>query len=294
MGKRVLLIVNRDKPDAADAEAEISTLIEAHGTLVDVLPAESSPAPDVSVDVVVVLGGDGTLLSQSRRFLDAGLPMLGVNFGRLGILAQFDLASLHTQAKRVFGEDTLEMFDVRPLLVRVWPDGDRSQAPAFQEFALNDGVITAGPPYRMISMEILFGDVPGPSVSGDGLIVSTPLGSTAYCVSAGGPIVAPSVDAMVITPIAAHSLAFRPIVVNANEIVSIRLDRVNNDDAGGQGGTTLVLDGQMQHRLAESDLVEIRRDPRLVSFVRNSDATYWKTLLEKMHWAVAPKARGDS
>jgi NAD+ kinase len=131
-------------------------------------------------------------------------------------------------------------------------------------------------------------------VSGDGMIVSTPTGSTAYNVSAGGPIVGPGVDAMTITPIAAHSLSFRPIVVGADSRVELLMLRVNAGRADGQAtGTTLVMDGQVSTPLAAGDRITLTRDARPVYFVRNPLGGYWRTLIDKMHWAASPRLRGE-
>jgi NAD+ kinase len=131
----------------------------------------------------------------------------------------------------------------------------------------------------------------GPTVSGDGLIVSTPTGSTAYNVAAGGPIVAPDVPALVITPIAAHSLSFRPIVVSADARIELTMLRVNRGGTFASAGTMLVLDGQVGAPLSEGDRVVVSLDSRPVRFVRNPRGGYWNTLTEKMRWAEAPRTR---
>jgi NAD+ kinase len=140
----------------------------------------------------------------------------------------------------------------------------------------------------MISIAMRIDGAEGPTVSGDGIIVSTPTGSTAYNVSAGGPIVAPEVDAMVITPIAAHSLSFRPIVVGAGSRIELEMLQVNAQDGTG---TSLVLDGQVRSPLRRGDRVLIARDGPEVRFVRNPRAGYWSTLIDKMQWAVPPRLR---
>ena len=290
MGRRVLVIVNRSKPEAAAAEAEVIGLVRAHGSLVgvhdsrqpDELPAEAG------VDLVAVLGGDGTLLGQTRRLLDRGVPMLGVNFGKLGFLAEFDLAGLRDDASAVFGSGTLVCHEVRLLKACVARDG----VERFEGVAVNECVVTAGPPFRMIDLAVRIDGGRGPTAMGDGVIVSTPLGSTAYNLSAGGPILTPDVDGIAITPIAAHSLSFRPIVVGGSSTIELALERVNEDGRGG--GTTLVLDGQVQCRLLAGDRVRIARDGRTVRFVRNRRASYWDTLIGKFRWAAAPVPRGET
>jgi NAD+ kinase len=132
----------------------------------------------------------------------------------------------------------------------------------------------------------------GPIVSGDGLIVSTPTGSTAYNIPAGGPIVAPDVPAMVITPIAAHSLAFRPIVVSQEARIEVTMIKTNRGGTFASAGTMLVMDGQIGAPLSEGDRIVVTHDGRPIRFVRNSKAGYWGTLTEKLRWGEGPRTRG--
>jgi NAD+ kinase len=299
MGRSVLLVANREKADVLSALAEVRRLIERHGRIVAELDASDHSLLDApkwvggsGADLVVVLGGDGTLLGQSRRCVGLGLPLLGVNLGRLGFMAEFDVESLRQQAQELFDGTPLVLQD-RPLLsVSVHPAG--AAAARFQGLALNDAVITAGPPFRMISISLRIDGQEGPMVSGDGMIVSTPTGSTAYNVSAGGSIVAPEVDAFAITPIAAHSLAFRPIVVGGGSTIELTLNRVNENDsrASDNGhGTTLVLDGQAVTSLHQHDQVVVRKHASPIAFVRNPRGSYWATLIQKLHWAAPPRLR---
>jgi NAD+ kinase len=306
MGRSIILLANRSKPDVLASLDEVRRLIKAHGRIAAELDADHVAVPQLDTalngkgaDLIVVLGGDGTLLSQSRRCVSLGLPMLGVNLGRLGFMAEFDVESLRDQAASLFGGSELSLQD-RPLL-DVTVSAGASSTVKFQGLALNDAVITAGPPFRMISIALSIDGAEGPSVSGDGLIVSTPTGSTAYNVSAGGSIVAPEVDAMAITPIAAHSLAFRPIIVSGKSTVELVMTRVNSKDNVSKGavttgedyGTTLVLDGQAFTRLQINDRVRLKKHTQLIRFVRNPMGNYWKTLVQKLHWAAPPRLRSD-
>jgi NAD+ kinase len=283
MPRNVLLIVNRAKPDANAAAPEVSAIISQSGRLAGVRDSvDPAPIPP-GVDLLVVLGGDGTLLNQSRRVAENGPPLLGVNFGKLGFMAEFDLGSLKRQADAIFGDRPLVTRALPLLAAQVFGAG---QAKArFEGACLNEAVITAGPPYRMITLGLSIDAKPGPTVSGDGLIVCTPQGSTAYNLSAGGPIVSPGVEAMVITPIAAHTLSFRPIVVPMSSRVEIEVQRLNDP------GTTLVLDGQVQSPLARGDRIVLSRHGRTVRFVQNPGGAYWNTLITKLQWAASPLAR---
>lgn len=309
MPRKALVLVNRSKPDAVAALDEVSAVIRARGTILATLDTNGDPLPESAreADIVVVLGGDGTLMSQSRRCAHLGAPLLGVNFGKLGFMAEWDLPALKRHAAMLFdgggGTTPLPTQDRFMLRARLVRDGkedpgfaDAASAPGGgypahpgRGLALNDAVVTAGPPYRTITLSLRIDGQDGPAVIGDGLIVSTAIGSTAYNVSAGGPILHPDVDAMVITPIAAHSLSFRPIVVPARAQIELVAEVVNSDGRGG--GTTLVLDGQNSALLRAGDSITIRRHDAPVRLVRNPDSQYWATLINKMHWAIPPRIR---
>lgn len=319
MGRRVLILVNRSKPEAVEAVGRVRTIVGvAGGTIVgeaEALPA--APAPAIAhparADLIVVLGGDGTLLTQSVRCLPLGLPMLGVNLGKVGFLAEFELATLEAQAAAIFGDAApLALVDRALLSARIQrappphtttptPSPTPTSTPAGEPdgqalplLALNDAVLTAGPPFRMIGVGVSIDGQSGPSVFGDGLIVSTPVGSTAYNASAGGPIIAPEARALALTPIAAHSLSFRPVVVSGASTIELTMLRVNDEPALGQGvgaGTALMLDGQPAGRLRQGDRVTLRLHETPVRLVSNPRQSYWATLIRKMHWAAPPQWR---
>ncbi|MEM7622584.1 MAG: NAD(+)/NADH kinase [Planctomycetota bacterium] len=309
MGRSAVVVVNQRKPASVAAAASIDRLISEHGSVagrVDL--SQGCPADGVGdADLVVVLGGDGTLLAAARCYLHAGVPLLGVNTGRVGFMAAFDAATLADAAAEVFGDGPLATRSLQTLTATS-PAADadaRAGVPGGvrRETALNEFVITAGPPYRMITLRLTIDGEPGPVVSGDGLIVSTPTGSTAYNVSAGGPILSPGLRAITITPIAAHSLSFRPIVVPAASVVEVVVESGNSGDwnasdtevgdtsSRGLLGTTLVADGQIHRPLAEGDRIVFRGDGADIRFVVDPRMSFWRTLMDKMRWAAAPKGR---
>ncbi|MCW5765180.1 MAG: NAD(+)/NADH kinase [Phycisphaeraceae bacterium] len=296
MGRRVALLINRAKPEVLGALDEVRSIVRsAGGSIVAEHDAADGATltPDCNgADLIVVLGGDGTLLAQSRRCAGLGTPLLGVNLGKVGFLAEFDPEHLRQQGAALFGDGPLTIVERSVMSARVFSPANAGNGGSVrQRLAMNDAVITAGPPFRMISMSVSIDGQPGPEVAGDGLIVSTPVGSTAYNISAGGPILAPDVKALAITPIAAHSLSFRPVVVSGSSSVEITLSRVNDDRATG-AGTTLVLDGQSTARLHAGDRVLLALHPDPVRFVRNASVGYWSTLINKMGWATRPRQRG--
>ena len=233
-----------------------------------------------ATDRLVVLGGDGTMITAIRKTLGSGVPVLGVNAGRLGVLAEFSTKSLRDNAAEVFGPNPI----VREHLVLhvsvLGTDGSKR----LESVAVNDCAISAGAPFRMIEIALQIDNTIGPSLNGDGVIIATPIGSTAYNVSAGGPIVQPTVEAMVITAVAPHSLAFRPIVTDAATNIELMITR-------GNPGTSLVLDGQITHELKEGERIVIRRHDQRAQLIGNTSSPYWNTLIEKMRWAEPPTYR---
>jgi NAD+ kinase len=259
-----------------------------------------SSLADVQADVIIALGGDGTLLSAARRLNGRQIPLMGVNFGRLGFLASFSPDNFRQHfADLVAGR--LLVSSRLMIEASVVPGGrdcdfrdGRDVAAKRSAFAtaLNDAVITAGPPFHMIELEIRAdGEVAGGDAGvryyGDGVIVATPSGSTAYNLSAGGPIIEPGVEAFCLTPICAHSLSFRPVVVSAGNTVVLAASKVN-------AGTTLFCDGHETARLAVGDRVVVRRSPHDVRLIENPDAGPWRSLADKLNWAATPRYRGEA
>ncbi|MBN2020044.1 MAG: NAD(+)/NADH kinase [Sedimentisphaerales bacterium] len=231
-------------------------------------------------DYAVVFGGDGSIISAARQLSRAEVPVIGVNVGKLGYLAEFSVEELKEFFPRLRrGEAPIEK---RMMLVcRIFHNGKES----FSSTAVNDVYVTAGPPFRMIELKMsVDGQHLGECIS-DGLVVSTPTGSTAYGLSAGGPILSQKMEGMVITPICPHSLSFRPIVIRANSVVEIRGIRLNE-------GTTVSIDGQICEELSTNDVVQVQRNMKHFLIVNNPVRSEWDTLSMKLRWAEKPKYQG--
>ena len=281
--RQVLVIANRNRDRVPETLDRGESAIAGVGAVSTVLrPDEAVPAELAeSCSTIVVLGGDGTILAEARRLAPLDRPIAGVNVGRLGFLAGFDAEGFASAAAAILG-DTPPVVERMMLEVRV-EAADREDPGEWIPF-LNDGVISAGGPFRMIGLRVDLAERPGPSLSGDGLIVSTPTGSTAYNASAGGPIVHPGCEAVVITPLAVHSLAFRPVVARPDEAPTVRVLRAND-------GTSLVIDGQKTRRLAAGDTVRFRRSQHRVRLVHDDATDFWQTVVHKMRWATGPTYR---
>lgn len=277
---KALLIVNREKPEAARTADSIRSVIARHAEVAEIDAGDEPLGTSVAFDVAVVVGGDGTIIAQSRRLVNHGKPLVGVNAGRLGFLAEFDAADLETHAALVFASKA-------PIRERMLLAVEVEHAGGLRETgsAINDAVIAAGAPHRMIELTLTVDDDDaGVDIIGDGVIVATPTGSTAYSASAGGPIVHPDVGGITITPICAQSLAFRPVVVPARETIALWVRRANE-------GTCVVLDGQRHITLGRGDTVRMKQHERKALFVANPSNRYWDALRAKMKWAAPPSFR---
>ena len=233
-------------------------------------------------DFAIVFGGDGSIISTARKVSEASLPVIGVNVGKLGFLAEFSVGELKEFFPCLMKDEV--PLDRRMMLgCRVFNGKQvKGRSERFSSAAINDIFITAGPPFRTVELKILVDDQPLAGCVSDGLIISTPTGSTAYNLSAGGPIVSPKMDAIVITPICPHSLSFRPIVINAESTVEVFGVRVNE-------GTTISIDGQVSIGLTINDVVRVQRQSCDFLIVNNPLRSQWDTLATKLRWAEKPK-----
>lgn len=224
-------------------------------------------------DLIVVLGGDGTLLSIARR-TSRPVPILGVNMGELGFLTEIvEDEALDMLSRVLTGRYEL---DHRMTLAATLRRGDRT---LFRMRALNDVVITNGAGARIVEFTVTVDGLPLTTYRADGVIVATPTGSTAYSLSAGGPIVEPTVQALLVSPISPHTLSNRPIVLRPDTVVCIQIAKREQD-------ALVTIDGQKGTALAGSDVVEVRQGRSPVSLVRAPNRTYYDVLRSKLGWGV--------
>ncbi|MCC6740291.1 MAG: NAD(+)/NADH kinase [Planctomycetia bacterium] len=225
-------------------------------------------------DLIVLFGGDGSILSVARRLAGNTIPVLGVNTGRLGFLAEFPLEKIRPSLEAL-GRGPLKTSARMMFHVEVaGPSGRRSL------IALNDAVIARGSVSRMVHLRLRVGPEPFTLISGDGLILATPSGSTAHSMAAGGPIVDPELQAMIVTPICPHSLSMRPIVLPAQHAIRIDLERRNGD-------VMLTVDGQEILPVEEGDSVTVRKARRPFRLVRGGPGAWFAALRDKMGFAGA-------
>jgi len=228
------------------------------------------------VDVVIVLGGDGTLLAMAKAIAESGhdIPILAVNFGSLGFLTEITRPELFESLDTVISGNATH--DLRMMLRA---SATRSGGPLMTYLALNDVVFSRTALSRMIELDVSVGDQFVASVRADGLIVATPTGSTAYNLAAGGPIVHPSMDALVLTPIAPHTLTNRPIVISAEREVRVKSAGTNAGDE-----VYVTVDGQTGFALHEGDEIAITKAERPIRLIRATSRSYFEVLRQKLKW----------
>ncbi len=285
---RAGLIARPELAAAMATLAEAAVWLDAHGCT-PVIEIESARAAGLdgrwptaprdalanTVGVVIAFGGDGTLLEAARAVVDSGgdVPLMGINLGRLGFLAEVGRAEMFGALEAVLAGATRT--ETRLMLQgRIGRQGRTID----QRLALNDIVVTRGALSRMIEMNVHVDGEFVCHVKADGLIVATATGSTAYNLSAGGPIVHPSLDALVVTPIAPHTLTQRPLVLPASAELELR------PVIEPQSDIVLTFDGQFGVPLLKDDVVSLSRAPRVLRLLRTSSRSHFDMLREKLKW----------
>ncbi len=235
-------------------------------------PAEETVALAAEVDLLVSLGGDGTLLSIARASGSRRVPILGVNLGSLGFLTEVNVEEMLPTLEAVLAGNAKVVSRMR-LEVQAWRDGEELG----RFMALNDAVISKTALSRMIDLETLAGGETVTIYHADGLIVSTPTGSTAYSLSAGGPLLLPGLEAIVLTPICPHSLTQRPLVLPVESEIEVVVHT-----RGGEA--TITMDGQEGMDLWDGDRVAMRRSPHPVDIIASPLRTRFQILRAKLRW----------
>jgi len=279
--RTVGLVVKHDRPRAVRLAARIVTALRRRrvAVLADAesplpgLPARPKAALARESDLIVVLGGDGTLLSVARH---AGprVPILGVNMGELGFITEVAETEAMDMLLRVL--DGRFEIDRRMTLMATL---ERAGRPRQRFRALNDVVISNGARARIIRCTVSVDRLPFTTYRADGLIVATPTGSTAYSLSAGGPIVEATVEVLLVSPISPHTLSQRPVILRPTAVVRIAIEPAQQD-------VVLTIDGQEGTPLAGGDVIVVRRAPAAVSLVRSPDRTHYDVLRSKLGWGA--------
>jgi len=286
--KSIGVIVKRHQPDALETLCALTKWLDERGIAFVGLPEiereqiEHNTGCQIQlvneaempkrIDLMLVLGGDGTMIATGRMLGDNQVPVIGVNYGGLGYLAEFPIEELFPALEAILaGEYNLQQ---RLMLSVELRRGDESVA---RNRVLNDVVVNKSALARIIEIEVYLNDQFVSSFRADGLIVATPTGSTAYNLSAGGPIIFPSMNAMVITPICPFTLSNRPIVVPDDSMIEVRLITKNEEVA-------LTLDGQVGCNLQAGDRILIRKSSTTFNLVQPPNRNYFEVLRDKLKW----------
>lgn len=230
----------------------------------------------IHADLAIVLGGDGTMLNIARKLAPFDVPLVGINQGRLGFLTDLSIDTmLETLGSMLDGRYIAE----RRMLLYV--EVARAETNTFNALALNDVAVNRGVGGNMIEFEVRINGEYVYSLRSDGLIVATPTGSTAYALSAGGPILHPSLDLIALVPVSPHTLSNRPIIVGPDAIVEILMHRT--------AVARVHSDSHSHFDLQEHDRVIVRRSPHEVTLLHSSDHSYYRMLREKLGWSGLPR-----
>lgn len=287
--ERVAIVAKAHAKEAKRIVTDLVAWLDDHSvesslesTLAAKVGSESSFSLDKlpkDVDMFIVLGGDGTLLSVARAMRSRQIPILGVNLGSLGFLTDVALKDLYETLHTIV--DGNVDFAARTLLKATL---ERKGETVSTERVLNDVVITKGAIARIIEIAVDVDEQFVAVVRADGLIVSTPTGSTAYSLAAGGPIVHPALDAMILTPICPHTLTYRPVVIPDRATARLTL-------RGDPGEVYATFDGQVSEPMRTGDVIHVQKSRNAVKLVSVPDNDYFGVLRHKLRWAERPRGR---
>lgn len=270
---RVVLVGSGDRRPRVVQQSE--TLRPQIEEVVDIVGEEfdySENPGQMGADFAIVLGGDGSILRAATRMENSQIPVLGVNLGKLGFLADVNPDDI-APALRSIDQGEFRLVDHLMLRIEVI----RGEKTIAEKTGLNEVAILGGPPYEIQQLDLAVDGVAATSYSCDGLIISTPVGSTAHNLSAGGPILRKDLQAFVISPISPHTLTVRPIVDTANRVYELVASNPNES-------ACVVLDGQILTKLQAGDRVRVSRAKSIFQLIEVSGHNYYRTLREKLGW----------
>ena len=274
---RALMLAHATKPQIQERAAEVVPILEKYVDIVATIEDISCELPpeiqaDSEIDFVVVLGGDGSMLRAAHAMGYCQQPVLGVNLGHLGFLADLPPEQLETLLPQVVAG---KYRVVSHLMFEC--DVERANGESLNMLGLNEVAVLAGPPFAIIEVQLYVDAQLVTTYSCDGLIVSTPVGSTAHSLSAGGPILRKNLQAFVISPISPHTLTNRPVVDSADRVYELVVPEPHE-------GTTLVVDGKVVCQMTAADRIRITRSEAEFQLIEVHGHSYYRTLREKLGW----------
>lgn len=267
-----VILADGTRPDIRDAVARLRPIIERYLPVVGVSLDFASKLDRSGAELVIVLGGDGSILRAAHQMGYRQLPVLGVNLGRLGFLAALQPEQLEQALPEIAAR---KHHVVEHLMIEC--TATRAGRPNYQSLGLNEASVLAGAPFRMVDIQLYVDGELVTTYSCDGLIVGTPVGSTAHSLSAGGPILRNDIQALVILPINPHTLTHRPVVDSADRVIELSVPQPNE-------GTSLVVDGRVLGTLEAGDRIKIVRSEARFQMVEVRGQAYYRTLHDKLGW----------
>jgi NAD+ kinase len=260
------------RPEVMREAQGIRPIVEQFARIVRIDFTGTEDLSNVEADVAIVLGGDGSILRAAHQMGTRQVPVIAINLGKLGFLANLTLGELPDVLGQ-FAAGSLEVIEHLMFECTV----SRGGQVMVRQLGLNETVVHAGTPFRLINIDLYVDSDLVTSYSCDGLIVGTPVGSTAHCLSAGGPIIRKHLQAFVIVPLSPHTLTMRSLVDSADCVYEMVVERPNE-------GTSVVVDGRVICRLQSGDRVRVERSAARFKLVRNPGHTYYQSLREKLGW----------
>ena len=286
-----MIVGNPEKPSTGEAIERVRKVYDGRVEIATTdLTRHLQGASDCEgVDFFTIIGGDGTLLGAARALQFRQVPLVGIHLGHLGFLTAFTEEEFPSHMDALLAGkipvDRRSTLECKIKRGKAADDANLANPGVtiedFSEWAINECALMAGAPFKMIRMRLYVNEQAMTEVMGDGLIVATPGGSTAYNLSAGGPLVGANVKAIVITPTNPHSITHKPAVVEESSVIDVIADRVNP-------GTTCLLDGQTATRIYDGDRIQIRRGKYELLLARNPAVGEWQALQERLHWGRMP------
>jgi NAD+ kinase len=270
---RVLLLGSGLRANVIPEAERLRPLIERHVEIVLTDFEFKEDLSQIPADFAIVLGGDGSILRAARQMCSRQLPVLGVNLGKLGFLADVSPQDLSDVLASVASGDC--RIDEHLMFTASVRRGDTVLA---EQLGLNETVITAGPPHSILTVQLYVDAVLVTTYSCDGLIISTPVGSTAYNLSAGGPIIRKTLEAFAITSVSPHTLTIRPVVDSADRVYEMVVPEPN-------AGTAVMVDGRLLTHLTTADRVRVERAAPRFQMIEVRGQNYYRTLRDKLGWA---------
>lgn len=276
----ILLYINNAKDDSKELEKSISIFLAERDIEFEVIYADKDDHGLIKgYDLVITIGGDGTVLHALRRMRGSQIPVLGINIGTVGFITEISRDEWKEALENYISSE-LRVSNRTLLQIKV----NRKGKEVFSTVGVNDGIITSNNIKAIVELKVYFSDIEIGEIHGDGVIISTPTGSTAYSLAAGGPIINPEMKALIFTPICPYSLSNRPLVTGGDEVIKVEVKRDQRSNL------LLTVDGQECFPLEEGDIVYYKEYSRFGHIIMSNKRSFFDVVRTKFKWTGGPRA----